>query len=38
MDMNAKRINKVEIENHDQGNEGTVMEIIRIDVVCVTEH
>ena len=38
MDGNAKRVNKLEIENQDQGNEGTVMEIIRINIVFVIEH
>lgn len=38
MDMNAKKVNKLEIENYDQGNEGTVMEIMRINVVFVIEH
>lgn len=36
MDMSAKRVNK--LENYDQGSEGTVMEIIRINVVFVIEH
>lgn len=38
VDMYARIINKLEIDNQDQGNEETVMEIIRIDTGFVTEH
>lgn len=38
VDMYARIINKLDIDNQDQGNEETVMEIIRIDTGFVTEH
>lgn len=38
VDTYARIINKLEIDNQDQGNEETVMEIIRIDTGFVTEH
>lgn len=38
VDMYARIINKLEIDNQDQWNEETVMEIIRIDTGFVTEH
>jgi len=38
LDIYARIINKLEIDNQDQGNEETVMEIIRIDTGFVTEH
>lgn len=38
VDMYARIINKLEIDNQDQGNEERVMEIIRIDTGFVTEH
>lgn len=38
LDMYARIINKLEIDHQDQGNEETVMEIIRIDTGFVTEH
>lgn len=37
VDMYARIINKLEIDNQDQGNEETVMKIIRIDTGFVTE-
>lgn len=39
IDMYARIVNKleIEIENQDQGNEETVMEVIRISTVLVTE-
>lgn len=40
IDMYARIVNKleIEIENQDQGNEETIMEVIRINTVLVTEH
>lgn len=38
LDIYARIINKLEIDNQDQGNEETVMEIIRIDTGFVIEH
>ena len=38
LDIYARIINKLEIDNQDPGNEETVMEIIRIDTGFVTEH
>lgn len=39
IDMYARIVNKleIEIENQDQGNEETVMEVIRISTVLMTE-
>ena len=38
LDIYARIINKLEIDNQDQGNEETVMDIIRIDTGFVIEH
>ena len=40
IDMYARIVNKleIEIENQDQGNEETIMEVIRVNTVFVTEH
>lgn len=39
IDMYARIVNKleIEIENQDQGNEETVMEVVRISTVLMTE-
>ena len=36
--MHAQIVNKLKIENQNQGNEETVMEIIRINTIFVTKH